>query len=257
MATRSQLESARKALADAEIALRTQQRVANASQQRLIAPFDGIVVALNAAQGDPVAANAPILQMARGDGGRVHLGIEPDDSHLVRPGMQMQVTSVFGQDQPIEARVIQVLGMINPQTQLVDVVVALPAAAIARLLPGMRVRGQIVIHTVEAYAVPRQAVLQDAAGWHVFQVRDGKANRVAVKPGIESQGQVSIDGALDANAKVVTVGNYELKDGMNVRASEFIRPRKWRLRCSRPWTFRASSYRWMPVTDQPSKCCCW
>ena len=217
LATRTQLATARKALTDAELALRTQQRLAGSPEQRLVAPFDGIVVGLNAAQGDPVAANAPILQMARGDGGRVNLGIEPEDSRRVTPGMRAQVSSVFGNDPPFDASVIQVLGMINPQTQLVDVVVALPAAATARLLPGMRVRGEIVVQTVDGYAVPRQAVLRDAQGWYLFQVVGGKARRVAVKPGIEAHGQVAVDGTLDAAAKVVTLGNYELKDGMAVR----------------------------------------
>jgi RND family efflux transporter MFP subunit len=217
LATRTQLAAARKSLADAELALRTQQRLTGASVQPIRAPFDGIVIGLNAAQGDPVAANAPILQVARGDGGRVHLGIEPEDSRRVMPGMHAQVTSVFGNDPPVDASVIQVLGMINPQTQLVDVVVALPATATAHLLPGMRVRGEIIVKTVEGYAVPRQAVLRDAQGWHVFQVVAGKAKRVAVRPGIESHGQVAIEGPLDPAAKVVTLGNYELKDGMAVR----------------------------------------
>ncbi|MDE2297124.1 MAG: efflux RND transporter periplasmic adaptor subunit [Burkholderiales bacterium] len=217
LATQRQLAAARKALTDAELALRTQQRLTGAPVQRVTAPFDGIVVGLNAAQGDPVAANAPILQVARGDGGRVHLGIEPEDSRRVTPGMHAQVTSVFGDDPPVDAVVVQVLGMINPQTQLVDVVVALPAAATAHLLPGTRVRGDIVVQTVQGYAVPRQAVLRDAQGWYVYQVVGGKARRVAVKPGIEARGQVAIEGALDAAAQVVTLGNYELKDGMAVR----------------------------------------
>lgn len=217
LATRSQLAAARKTLADAELALRTQQRLAGSSGLSLTAPFDGIVVGLNAAQGDAVAANGSILQLARGDGGRVHLGIEPDDSRRVTPGMAVKVVSVFGSSVRFDARVTQVLGMINPQTQLVDVVVALPATATARLLPGMRVRGEIVVQTAEGFVVPRQAVLRDERGWHVFQAVGGKARRVAVRPGIEAHGQVVIDGALDPASKVVTVGNYVLKDGMAVR----------------------------------------
>lgn len=217
LATRTQLAAARKALTDAELALRTQLRLAGSPAQRISAPFDGIVVALNAAPGDPVAANAAVLQMARGDGGRVNLGIEPEDSRRIVPGMGAQVRSVFGNDPPVDARVTQVLGMINPQTQLVDVVVAMPATATARLLPGMRVRGDIQVQTFEGYAVPRQAVLRDAQGWHVFQVVGGKAKRVAVKPGIEALGQVAIDGPLDAAAQVVVLGNYELAEGTAVR----------------------------------------
>lgn len=215
LATRGQLATANKALADAELGLRTQLRLAGAPRQRLTAPFDGIVIALNAAQGDAVAANAPILQVASGDGARVSLGIEPEDSRRVAAGMLTRISSVFGHDPPLDGKVTQVLGMINSQTQLVDVIVSLPASA--RLLPGMRVRGDIVVQTVDAYAVPRRAVLHDSKGWYLFQVVDGKARRVDVKPGVEAAGQVAIEGALDASAKVVTLGNYELNDGMAVR----------------------------------------
>ena len=217
LATRSQVAAARKALADAQASLSAQQQVAGNLHLRLTAPFDGVVVTVSAAQGDRLAANAAILQVARGDGGRVLLGVEPDDSARVKPGMKVRLSSVFGGDVAVDSRVSQVLGVINPQTQLVDVVVALPPGSSARFMPGLRVRGEISLRQVEAFVVPRQAVLRDAEGWHVYQVDRGRARRVPAKPGVESKGQVAIDGPLNPGLRVVTVGNYELKDGMAVR----------------------------------------
>jgi hypothetical protein len=62
-------------------------------------------------------------------------------------------------------------------------------------------------------------VLSDQSGSYVFRVVNGKAQRVAVKPALESQGWIGIAGGLSAGDPVVTLGNYELKNGMAVRAA--------------------------------------
>jgi membrane fusion protein (multidrug efflux system) len=106
-------------------------------------------------------------------------------------------------------------GMVNPQTQLVDVVVRISSGD---LLPGMRVKGEITLATRTGWAVPRSAVLRDGNGDYLYQVRDGVAHRVAIT--VESDGDrlLGISGSgLDPSLKVVAQGNYELHDGMAVR----------------------------------------
>jgi hypothetical protein len=60
-------------------------------------------------------------------------------------------------------------------------------------------------------------VLTDAGGAYIFQVSGGKARRVNVVQGAESQGMIPISGPLDAKLPIVVLGNYELQDGMSVR----------------------------------------
>ena len=215
LATRSQLAAAEKALADAEAALRAQQRIgAGEPLQRLGAPFDGVVVSLVAAQGDRVAAGAPMLKLARAGGQRLVVGIEPSDVRAVRAGMEVKVTPVFERERIVRGRVAQVFGMLNPQTQFVDVLVQIEGDG---LLPGTRARADIELERREAWVAPRSAVLRDARGAYLFQVRDGRAHRVAVRTGIERDGLVAVEGSFDPQAPVVSLGNYELEDGMRVR----------------------------------------
>ena len=61
------------------------------------------------------------------------------------------------------------------------------------------------------------AVLTDANGAYIFQVSGGKAHRVTVTSGAESQGMVAISGGIDPHVPVVVLGNYELQEGMQVR----------------------------------------
>ncbi len=157
LATQSQLANARKTLADAEAALRTQEKIgANRTSERLVAPFDGVVMAIQAAQGDRVAAGAPVMQLARAGGQRVLVGVEPDEVARVRPGMSVSIAPVFGVGHQSMGRVTQVFGMVNPQTQFVDVLVQLPDAA---LIPGTRVHAEIQVDQQTGWTVPRSAVL--------------------------------------------------------------------------------------------------
>lgn len=216
LATASQLAAARKSLADAQAALRAQRRLGTNSGVAVVkAPFDGVVLGVGASAGDRIAAGATVMTLARMSGLRVLLGLEPSDSFAVRPGMPVRLTPVFDAGRQVEARVAAVHGMVDPRTQLVDVVVRIRAG---KLLPGMRVRGEITLATRTGWAVPRSAVLRDGGGEYLFQVKDGVARRVAVT--VESDGDELlgiVGAALDPALKVVVQGNYELSDGMAVR----------------------------------------
>jgi membrane fusion protein (multidrug efflux system) len=217
LATQSQLAAARKNLEDAQAALRAQETIgAGRTLERVKAPFDGVVMSLQAGQGERLAAGAPALQMARAGGQRVVLGVEPDEVARVRPGMAVRVSPVFDPGREVAGRVTQVFGMINPQTQFVDVLVNVPDGG---LMPGTRVRAEIQLNLQSEWVVPRSALLRDTEGAYVFQVRDGKARRVAVQAGLEQHGLIAVKGALDASEPVVSLGNYELQDGMGVRGS--------------------------------------
>ncbi len=216
LATQSQLAAADKMLADAQANLAALQRDgAGKTVQRLVAPFDALVAAVAVHPGDRVAPGATLALLARSGAERARLGVEPEDAARVRPGMPVAIRSVFG-DVHVEGQVAQVSGGLDPITQLVDVWVSLPAAA---LLPGSQVRGEIRLDRYTATVVPRSAVLRDDRGAYLFQVVRGKAQRIAVKTGLEQDGVIAVNGALIADAPIVVLGNYELREGMQVRVS--------------------------------------
>ena len=169
LATASQLAAARKALADAEAALAAQRRLGTGTATEPVkAPFDGVVVSIGAALGDRIAAGTAVLKLARLSGLRVLLGIEPSDSFAVRAGMPVHLTPVFDAERSVDAKVAAVHGMVDPQTQLVNVVVRIDSG---NLLPGMRVKGEITLASRTGWAVPRSAVLRDGNGDYLFQVK--------------------------------------------------------------------------------------
>ncbi|MFA5170277.1 MAG: efflux RND transporter periplasmic adaptor subunit [Sulfuriferula sp.] len=215
LATQSQLGVADKSVADAMAALNAQQKIGSGKAlEQVVAPFDGLIAAVSVMPGDRLAAGMAVVQLAKSGSQRVILGIEPEDVTKVRAGMQVQVASVFNSARSVMGRVTQVFGMINPQTQLVDVLVELPNGG---LMAGTRVRASIQLGQQAAWVVPRSAVLRDTQGAYLFQVQQGHAKRINVQTGQEQGGWVAVTGGVLKDAPVVSLGNYELLDGMIVR----------------------------------------
>jgi membrane fusion protein (multidrug efflux system) len=148
---------------------------------------------------------------------RVRLGIEPDESHLVRLGMPVTLSPLDDRVNSVSTSVTESQALIDPKTQLIDAVAEVRATSATFLVPGMHVRAVIKVDEHVSWAVPRSAVLTDANGAYVFQVVSNKAHRVVVTSGAESQGLVAISGGIDPHLPVVVLGNYELQEGMQVR----------------------------------------
>lgn len=215
LATRSQVAAALRGLKDAQAAERASRNSGRGVHHNaLVAPFDGTVGSIAVAPGDRFQAGAPILQLLRAGGTEVQLGIQPEDSRQVTPGLKVMLTPVFGHDAALEGDVREVGGQIDPQTRLVNVRVAFKGSD---WLPGTSVRGDIAVDAHKAQAVPRQAVLRDDHGAYLFQVAGGKAYRVAVKTGLDDGTRVEVLKPALHDLPVVTLGNYELQDGMAVR----------------------------------------
>jgi len=218
LATRDQVASAQKTLQDAEARLQAQSKLGTQLKEEVIrAPFAGIVTQLSVAQGQRVQADTTALLLARRDALVVLLGVEQDDAARMQPGLPVRLNSVFRSDVQVQTQLADVHAMVNPKTRLVDALVPIPKASTANLVIDETMRGVVTLHQERVLAVPRSAVLRDSSGDYLFVVRAGLAHRVAVSTGLEDDGIVAVHGALATGDAVVTVGNYELSDGMAVR----------------------------------------
>jgi RND family efflux transporter MFP subunit len=218
LATQSQVDFARRALHDAEAMLSTQRQLGGGTGTATVtAPFDGVVDSVSVAQGDRVQPGAVILQLGHIDFLRVRLGIEPSDSRLVRVGMPVTLSQLDDSTKSASVSITESQGLVDPKTQLIDAVAMVPASSASFFVVGMHVKATIKVGQHSSWAVPRAAVLTDGAGPYVFQVSGGKAHRVNVTQGVESQGMIAIGGPIDPTLPIVVLGNYELKDGMPVR----------------------------------------
>ena len=217
LATNAQLAAAQKAVEDAIAAVEVQRKLGNDRNTEVItAPFNAYVTSLTVALGDRVQPNTTVLKLAPTDRVQVTVGLQPEDAARVQAGMAAEVVPVFTPDSRLSGVVRSATGTINPATKRVDVWVELLAAE-QELVPGTAVSVEIVLEQHIGWVVPRDAVLRDGKGDYIFQVTGSKAERVPVKTGIETDKYTEIIGHIDTRRPIVTVGNYELQDGMAVR----------------------------------------
>jgi membrane fusion protein (multidrug efflux system) len=218
LATQSQLDTARKALQDAQSSVAAQRQLGgDIVSGNVAAPFDGIVTAVPVSLGDRLQAGATVLQLGHADALRVTLGLEPGEAKRVARGMAVVVTPLQDSGGSVPGTVALVQDLLDAKTQLFDVIVVMAPGAARVLVPGSKVRATIATGQQQGWVLPRQAVLSDEQGSYVFQVAAGKAHRVAVQQQQESGKQVAVSGPLQPTQPVVVLGNYELQDGMKVR----------------------------------------
>ncbi len=218
LATRSQLDAARKAVADARAALAaaTAQGLGRLLQ-RVDAPFDGVVDAVATAPGARLAAGVTALSLAPSTGLQAVVGVDPHDALRLRAGSVAHLRAVFDPSEKTRATVLSVAGRVDPASGRVDVALALPATA-HWLLPGLAVQASMPLRAWRGWVVPRQSVLRDAQGRaYVFQDDHGRARRVAVEVEADEGERSAISGPLQPALPLVVLGNYELRDGMALR----------------------------------------
>ncbi|HEU4671209.1 MAG TPA: efflux RND transporter periplasmic adaptor subunit [Dyella sp.] len=216
LATQSQLATARKNLADAEAALQAQRALGGGTaRETLAAPADGVVTSLAVTRGERFAANAPLLGFAPDHALVAELGVPPVDGPRLKAGQAVVLDGVYGDGAALHGRLAVVGQSVDPQSHLLPLRATLPPDA--TLADGTAVHARIQVSDIHAWSVPRASVLHDDHGDYLFQVADGKAHRVDVTLRSGDGDPVGVDGPLDAKARVIVQGVYELSDGDRVR----------------------------------------
>jgi membrane fusion protein (multidrug efflux system) len=188
---------------------------------KVIASAAGVVSKLDLQAGSFVAAGTLLVAVAAGDHLEARLGVEAADIARVNPGQAVVLVSANRPDAaPVQSTVRVAGGTIDATTGAAEVRVPLPAGA--SLLVGEHVSATIELKKeTSAFVVPRSAVLPADNKFVLFTVKNGKAVRHEVKVGITSGNHVEVMGDdLAVGDAVVTLGNYELDDGMAIQAPE-------------------------------------
>lgn len=213
-----QVDAARKSLQDARSTLQAlEKRGMNIAKETLRSPMDGIITRLDISQGQRVQADSTAMLIAAEKRLIARLGVEPEDLMSIQTGATVTITSVFTPGVSIDTTVREIHAMIDPKTQMVEVLAAIPEQQVDRLVLGSRIRGRIQLASHQSLVVPRNAILSEGGNTYLFVVENGKARRVVVQSGRENGDLVAVSGSLHAGDEVVVTGNYELNDGMAVR----------------------------------------
>ncbi len=217
LATNQDLSAAEKTARDAEAQLTALQRAGAGGDNRIHSDISGVIAKVDAQDGQIVPPGGPLVEIVAENEIEVKLGVEPEDLSAAQQGA---LITIFPVNDPtaaqVEGSIRLVTRRIDPTTRLVDVYVALPEGT--KLLLDQYVRGEIQRVEGNALVVRRSAVLpNESREFRVFTVANNRAVMHTVKIGAENPREMQvIADDLHPGDVVVTVGNYELEDGMAV-----------------------------------------
>src|SRR3984893_12503153 len=218
LATRDQVETAEKAVSDAQLTLDMYEKIGSIKPSEILAaPFDGVVTAIAVSKGDRIGAGAPLMTLSRTDQVILSVGIEPSALEKVKPDQPVNLASQLPGRKPIEGKVKRVGAAIDMKTRLVPTVIEVPAGG---ALAGETFKAGIVVGKFQGWVVPIDSVKNGSKGPFIFQVDERHAKRVLVNV-LGSVGKTSIiDGDIDSQKEIILSGGYQVDDGDAVRPEE-------------------------------------
>ena len=217
LATNQDLSAAEKTARDAEAQLTALQRAGAGGDNRVHSDVAGVIAKVNAQDGQIVPPGNPVVEIVAENDIEVKLGVEAEDLSAAQEGAPVTIIPLNDPTAPkVEGTIRLVTRRIDPATRLVDVYVTLPAGT--KLFLDGYVRGEIQRTEKNALAVPRSAVLpNESREFEIFTVANNRAIRHTVKIGAENPNEIQvIANDVHEGDPVVTLGNYELEDGMAV-----------------------------------------
>ena len=205
-------------LAKARSELAVLEEEGAAGPSTIKAPFDAVVMSIDAAPGAVVAQGAALIELARPNDLILEVGLVPAQAVAIKAGNKVVITPLGVENQTFSGTVQLRGGTIGTDTGLVAIEISVPPE---KVLPGEMARATITTGEATGYIVPHAAVMIDDDTGHAYVVQavDMAAKKVEVKV-ISSDGDTDVvDGEFEAGAPVVVEGAHQLDDDMKVRLS--------------------------------------
>lgn len=189
--------------------------LARNARLNIVAPASGLLLERNVEPGQTVSSGSGTLfRIAKG--GEMEVLARVGEAQLagLSTGVAAQITPV-GTDKVFNGQVWQISPVIDPQDRQGTVRIALAYAP--ELRPGGFAAATINSGTVVAPLLPESAVMSDANGAYVYIIdKDDKAQRRAVKTGMNNGQGIAIVEGLDGTERVVLRAGGFLTEGESV-----------------------------------------
>lgn len=176
------------------------------------APADGVVLTRNAEVGQTaVPGGEPLFRLAKDGEVELRGKVAEQDLPALAVGQSADVY-LTGIPTPFKGRVRLLGAVIDPQTRLGEVRIALPPHPALR--PGAFARAEVVVSEAQLPVLPQTAVLSDTRGNYVFVVNgDNVVERRDVRVGGTVREGIVIASGLDGNERIVTTAGGFLREG--------------------------------------------
>ena len=197
------------AIADAQVAqARLSLRQAELMLQgaTLVAPFDGLVAAVNAEKGALVSAATPIVSLVDLSRFRIEVNVDEIDVALVREGQAVQLTVDALSTLPIHGFVAHISPLPAAGTSLIAYVVEIDIEPVDGMRAGMSANADIRVERKDnVLLVPNRAIRIDRSdgSYHVEKWVNGQIIDAEVVPGMRNEVDSEIISGLQEGEELV------------------------------------------------------
>ena len=219
--SKAEIDSKRAARDAAFAQVKVAQAQLNATRAEIgrlnvVAPTAGLILARNVEVGQIVSpGSGALFRLAEGGQMEMRAQLSQQDLALVHVGMPATVTPV-GSDRSYSGTVWQVAPVIDPQSRLGDVRIAVPYDSAMR--PGGFAEAKISSGTTTAPLLPQSAVLSDEKGNYVYIVNSkNEVERRDITIGTVNDNGVTIAAGITGNEAVVLSAGPFLNPGQKVK----------------------------------------
>ncbi|MGH7874694.1 MAG: efflux RND transporter periplasmic adaptor subunit [Candidatus Binatia bacterium] len=217
LATNDQLLQAQQTLEQAQAKMESTRGRGSETPQEIHADAASLISKISVQRGAIVPAGNAMIEMVAQGRAEARVGVEPADRAKVRAGQEVRLGHVNEPERRVVVGKIRLLAQAaNAANHLIDGFIDLPSAA--DFIVNESVVGKITVAHVQGLLVPRSALLPEGDHFVLFTVKAGRAEQHKVEIRLENGNQAEVSGEnLQVGAPVVTLGNYELRDGMSVK----------------------------------------
>ena len=189
-----------------------------AKQTVIRAPFDGTIVTRYVDAGNLATTATPLFHLADLSVLELPLHLPEKDAATVSVGADVEVELVDGTH--FNAKIERRSPVVDPLTGTVKFTMQATESP-QTAAPGAFARAKVLVDArASTPGLPRSAVFELEGQPHVFVVAEGKAERRAVKLGLEGGERVEILAGLTADDAVVREGNAGITEGMPLEPVE-------------------------------------
>lgn len=226
-----QLENARagmnSALSQLEVSMKNYQATITQLESSLanidrngnvVAPISGNILALNATKNTFVSPSAPIATVDSTSDMEITASVSEALVSKLSVGGKVNV-AISSAGKEFQASISSVDRSANPQTHLYGVTIRIPSGSASGLLSGMF--ADITFYTDtqnNVVVIPTEAIQTGIDGQYVYTVDSNNlAHKITVETGLVGDGVTEITSGLTGGEKLVTVGQFYLSEGAEVR----------------------------------------
>ncbi|HUK91389.1 MAG TPA: efflux RND transporter periplasmic adaptor subunit [Blastocatellia bacterium] len=217
LATNDQVLQTKQALEQAQAKMESLHRRGSEGPRTIRADVAGLISKVSVQEGAIIAAGNQMVEMVAQHRLEARMGVDPEYIDKVKPGQEVFLAHVNGTGaDKVVGHIHKVSRAADPATRMVQVFVDVPASS--HFLLNEYIRGKLTVASAQGLIVPRSALLPQEDHYVLFTVKDGHAWEHIVRVGLENGKDAEVVAKeLQPGEPVVTLGNYELKNGMAIK----------------------------------------